>query len=74
MSYLIDDGIKMPTTNSKSVLISTIEKLEIGQSFALSGNEKRGTVSSSIWHVSMRTGRKFKTRTINEVLRIWRLE
>ena len=74
VAYRIEQGIEKPTTtlNGKSLERVTLEKLKVGQSFAVSDQSRRKRLSDICYRIKRETSKIFSVRKMEHGLRVWR--
>ena len=70
MTIKIDKGIPMPTRSTEKY---PFEKMEVGDSFFVPGLGIR-SVSTRVEDESRKSGRKFKSRSVEGGVRVWRIK
>lgn len=76
-SYKIESGIKKPkptaaAVSGKSRERLTMEKLKVGQSFAVSDTSKRRRISDIAYTMNRAVGKAFSVIAVDTGLRVWR--
>jgi hypothetical protein len=73
--YVIESGIPMPSpVSGPGVRKYPFDRLEVGQSFYLSGKEKDfSTLRNAAFQHARRYGKKFITRRVDGGARCWRI-
>lgn len=73
----VEKGVPIPTARRVIASVYPFDKMEIGDSFFVATNNKKGrnsSIASAAYLHAKQLGRKFTTRTVEGGMRVWRLQ